>query len=299
MEQLSAFFRWWFSELGSLLPARLRAQPGRRLNTLRFQVHPRSVEVGEFSDGTLKKLAELPRGPKGELNAEPEFLHSLQTLLTRRFPVGRSVVEVGLPSGSALAREVELPLPAEENLRGVLGFEMERLTPFRVDDIYYAGQVIHRDTTTRKLNVGLLAVPRAQVDPILGLLPSDARGFLSDEAIVQQEGDGSVVVFRPTYIESAGRKGRLWALVAINVALIIALIAVPLWRQGQVLDELKREVRAATASAGEASAVQDRIDAVKREMVQISEVKASRPPAVETMEEISRLLPDSTWLSRF
>ncbi|MEM7251676.1 MAG: PilN domain-containing protein [Pseudomonadota bacterium] len=299
MAYISAFFRWWFAELAGLLPASWRERSERKLTTVRFQVLPGVIEIGELTNGGMKKMAELPLGPDGRVAPEADFLRSLQTLLGRRFPVGRSAVEVGLPAGRALAREVELPLPAEENLRGVLGFEMERLTPFPVDDIYFSGQIIHRDPTKKKLDVGLLVVPKGQVDPVLGLLPSDARSALGEEANVQQEGDGHVVVFTPTHTERAGRRRTVWGMVAVNVALLIALIAVPIWQQGKVKESLSRKVRVAAASAAESSDIQNRIDSLRQEMTQIADVKAGSPPVVETLEEVARLLPDTTWLVRF
>ena len=62
----------------------------------------------------------------------------------------------------ALVRRVTMPAATEENLRQVLGFEMDRLTPFRADDVYFDYRVVSRDAAAGQLAIAARGgAPRA------------------------------------------------------------------------------------------------------------------------------------------
>ena len=71
-------------------------------------------------------------------------------------------VEVVLAPELSLVKEVELPAAAEENLHQVLGFEMQRFTPFRTADVHYDHEVTERGEG--RLRVRLAVVPKRVVD---------------------------------------------------------------------------------------------------------------------------------------
>src|SRR5207247_4977095 len=71
----------------------------------------------------------------------------------------RGRVRLCLAREEALVRRVSLPAATEENLEQVLGFEMDRLTPFRAEDVYFDHRVVGRDPTSGQVHV-LLAVAR-------------------------------------------------------------------------------------------------------------------------------------------
>ena len=58
-------------------------------------------------------------------------------------------------------RRVTMPAATEENLRQVLGFEMDRLTPLRADEVYFDYRVVSRDAAAGQIAVQL-AVARAR-----------------------------------------------------------------------------------------------------------------------------------------
>ena len=63
-----------------------------------------------------------------------------------------------------------LPLAAERDLARVLGYEMDRLTPFRADEVFFSAAIAGRDRARGQLRARLFLVPRAAVAPLLALL---------------------------------------------------------------------------------------------------------------------------------
>src|SRR4051812_20142002 len=154
-QKLAAFWRWWTGELSAAMPERLAALRGGA-----------RVPVIALEDEDLVLVE--PRAAAG-----PDSRVALQTLdPARRRPAALALLERGgesrgrvrlcLGAHEALVRRTTLPAATEENLRQVLAFEMDRLTPFRVDDVYFDHRVVSRDAAAATIGV-LVAVARREI----------------------------------------------------------------------------------------------------------------------------------------
>ena len=107
------------------------------------RLEPDAVVIGMVSHRRLDHLAEVGRVPGSASNSAP-MRGAIAGLVRKHYRPASNKVEVWLDKDRALSRVVQLPLVAEENLRAVLGFEMERLTPFKAADVYYEGRIVGR-----------------------------------------------------------------------------------------------------------------------------------------------------------
>lgn len=173
---LSEFFSWWLRQLSALLPARLRrAADGSavtRVSLLGGAVPAIEIEaVGRRGVVTLCRAA-LDEAGLAEARAR---------LAGRRRPAS---VVLRLPEAAPLEREVVLPLAAERDPEAVLGYEMDRLTPFRAADVVWQASGLKRDRARNRLSLRLSLVPRslfsAALAPLarIGLTP----GFIEAPA---------------------------------------------------------------------------------------------------------------------
>ena len=156
-QRLAAFWRWWTGELVHLLPERFAQLGGRtRLPIIEIAgdelilVEPKSA-VGPQTRIAIAALD------------EPQRRQALRTLLERAGEQ-RQRVRVCLCHGEALVRRVTMPAATEENLSQVLAFEMDRLTPFRADDVYFDYRVVSRDAAAGQIGVQLAVARRELVD---------------------------------------------------------------------------------------------------------------------------------------
>jgi general secretion pathway protein L len=70
-----------------------------------------------------------------------------------------------LPANTVLIQHLSVPLLATRNLREVLGFELDKHTPFNATELYFDARVISRDK--RQAKVVLVAILRERLQAIL------------------------------------------------------------------------------------------------------------------------------------
>ena len=74
---------------------------------------------------------------------------------------------LGIRRDLTILRYIELPLAVKENLKGTLGYEMEKYASLPAGDIYFDCQVIAEDKGSNKLKVLLIGVKKELIDPFL------------------------------------------------------------------------------------------------------------------------------------
>lgn len=122
--------QWWLGELSSLLPSAL------------------------LKNQTAKEHAVL---------ITPGGWHSRGTDQTQR--PKNSAVAVYVSQDLSTHHVITLPAAARRTLRTVVGYEMDRITPFTADDVYFSCTAATKDTDT--LSVDVHVVPKALIDPAL------------------------------------------------------------------------------------------------------------------------------------
>ncbi len=81
-----------------------------------------------------------------------------------------ATVILRLPPGMLLEQQVTLPLAAEQNLDQVLAYEMDRITPFAADDLFWTWSAERRDQALGRLYVCLSLVPKVAVSAVIAAL---------------------------------------------------------------------------------------------------------------------------------
>lgn len=282
------FFRWWKQALLSWLPLRWRVLLGLASNRLLFSQIGDQVRVQVQDAEGLHEIAWLP---------VPLATTDLDAVLgTRTAKLPRWLL---LPSASALQRRLLLPAAAAERLRDVVGFEVDRQTPFTAESVRFDARVLGR-RADGQLDTELIAVPRARFDAALAELGGLA-GSLAGVDASDASGLPLGVNLLPAEIRRDSHDTmRTWNWVLAAIALLG--IGVAFW---QVLDN-RREAAEAFARQVEARAAQARAVATQRQqLVDIVEgaafldrARAARPTTVEILDELSRRLPDSTYLEK-
>jgi general secretion pathway protein L len=204
-----------------------------------------------------------------------------------------------LPAGAVLRRRMPLPAAAGDRLREVLGFEIERQTPFPAADVEYDARVVGR-RGDGQLDAELVVVPRQALEARLAAL-GPLAATLTGADVDAGSGDALGVNLLP----GARRHRRSDPWLSWNLALgFVAVVATAagLW---QILDNrraaaaaFEAEVaQAATRARGASAQRQALVDLVDG-MAFLQATRAGRPTTVEVMDELARRLPDSTYLEK-
>jgi general secretion pathway protein L len=278
-EGIAAFFDWWWRELASLVPRRLRRATRREGRML-------VLEFGEVESLLLERTAS---GERVLGTGAPDFDQGLSALLQRR---RRRAVTVRLRPELGLCKQLELPAAARDDLQQVLRFEMDHLTPFSADEVYFAQRVLHSDASNRRISVELQLAPKRVVEQAIetarrfGVVPSRIE-------LAEARAKGEALDLLPGAPRESAREGRLHRALGL-LALVLAVIAVgiPLQRQRATVAELEAQVATAQANAEESLALREQLDQLTRSAQFLVAEKTRRAMMTEVLAELTRLLPD-------
>ena len=293
------FLDWWLAELTALIPGALRRRARRRGHALCIAVEPNRVHVSRRTNARMRALGEAPLGADGE--PAPADCARLQALTAGLRP-DRTLCEITAAPALTLVKEVELPAAAQENLRQVLGFEMQQLTPFSVEEAYYDYSVMER--RDGKLRVRLAVVPRRIVDRATGWL----AGWELRPAPASLSGSGSRPPFDaggPLTLDFRGPSHRepytvryRTVLLALNVALAGAAVTIPLVHEPRHLEGLEARMVEARSAAEAALEIGHEVERLRTEARFLAHRASARTSTVLLLEELSVRLPDTTWVFR-
>ena len=294
--KVAVFWRWWTGQLREMLPQRLRSLSGMADGpVIGFEgddlvlYEIRAVGTAEVARTSLRAL-------------DPEGCRmALRNLLARSTQPG-SPVRLSLGSAEVLSRRISLPLATEENLAQVIGFEMDRVTPFRAGEVYFDHRVAGRDVAGGKLEVDIVAVRRIVVDARLTQLrewggaveavvlredlarPKPHFNLLPDEH--QRVGDKSPY-------ETLIRVLAVAAVVLFGIALVL-----PVWQKRESAIALSPVVEKAKAEAESTDKIARDLDRQVADYNFVLGRRHAAPPVLAYLEELSRVLPDNTWVQQ-
>ncbi|MBO0736922.1 MAG: hypothetical protein J2P48_10185 [Alphaproteobacteria bacterium] len=283
------FFIWWFGQLADLLPPQLRRTALSAADALVI------APVGALGRGAAAVAVSLRRSgretPLGEFDLDQAGLAELP-----RSPGNPTVLRLG--EADVLGKTVSLPLAAERELGQVLGFEMDRETPFSTEELYWNHRVTAIDRENGRLSVRLSLVPKANLDPLLVAL-----GQSGIQPSRVEIADGPDAGFYLPLLGSGSNRAHnsysrlLWPAAVCCALLALAAIVTPFVRQQRALAALEREIASARAAAGEADSLRQQINHLSGNVGFIDDEreKAARPLIV--LAAVTRVLPDDTYLT--
>jgi general secretion pathway protein L len=285
---IRAFFAWWFGQLAELLPQGLRRTVLTAVDAMVIKpIGPLGRGIEAVAIGLRRNGKETPLG---------RFGLGATDLAELPRKTGRTAV-LRLTEQDVLGKTVTLPLAAERELEQVLGFEMDRETPFKAEEIYWNHQIDGVDRQNGRLSVRLVLLPKANLAPLLtalgqfGIRPR--RAEIADGpdagAYLPLEGDG-------------GRAHRashrlIWSAAVCCAILGVAAVVTPFVRQERALASLDTQIAVGRTAAAEADSLRQEIDrlAGSADFVESERDKVGRPLAV--LAAATRVLPDDAYLT--
>jgi general secretion pathway protein L len=294
---LPRFFAWWWGELLACLPARWRAALSERSESLLLDLRPDEIVVWRERGEAVNEYARIARtlAPE-EQGAEFQRLRS-----AIGDPLVRTVFCI--PSGRVLTRKLSLPSAAEENLRQVLLFEMDRQTPFKADQIYFDSHVLGRDASGRNAQVELVLIPRGQFNQELAALPAAAAVQL-DGVDSWRNAPGASrrhVNLLPPEHRARRRNIRLpinLGLCALALVLLVMNMDASLTNRASAVESMRAAVDASSADAKQMAALRKTLaDSISGANF-LAARKRNSLLIVALLNDLTRRLPADTYLER-
>ena len=279
---LQRFWRWWSGEIVYFVPPGIRDAFDRKESIVVVSVRDQEMIV-EYRSGSErqrldeKSLAHLPEA-------------------------AAAIVE--LSPAQIVRRQVQLPFGTEDRIADVIGFEMDRLTPFSADDVYFHSRIAGRDTARRVIKVDLILALRKTVDEILERLEQRqiiaSKVTLPGAAETTERGLASVNLLpADRTVKAKSRRPLLTtALTALAALLLVVAVTYPFVQQQIQLGRLEKQISELQPAAVAAGETRGAIVEAGRQSNFFADKRNSTPTKIQLLDELTRVVPDDTWLTR-
>jgi general secretion pathway protein L len=213
----------------------------------------------------------------------------------------RHFITLELPSDEIVLQRINVPARAREFLPGIVRNQIERLSPWPVDQVVYGFDAAASPADPDTLDARVLMTSRGNVETTRSALA--AMGVAADRIVAREEGGAPPVTLWSRFDDRSGRglervRRMVGAAVLAAIASSIGLSAWSLASASAVRSEseeaaartaaLQRQLQPSRASSPSATA-----DPAERAWIQ----KETAPAGVIVIETLSRALPDTAYVT--
>lgn len=286
------FFAWWAQALASWLPVSWRALFGLVHERLLLVCDGDGLVLRLQTSGGLRDVGRVP-WPSDVAEIDDPLAPLLASSIAE---LPRWLL---LPGATGLRRRMLLPAAAAERLRDVLAFEIDRQTPFSADAVYYDARIVDR-RSDGQLDVELVAVPKTTMDAMTAELGVVAATLIGADLADNGGAPLGVNLLPNLQRNRAADPWRAWNWALATVAVIA--LAAGMWQvlsnRRAAADAFEREVAASTQKARAVTVQRQQLLDVVEGAAFLNGIRSGRPTTVEVIDELSRRLPDTTYLEK-
>lgn len=289
------FLHWWRRELGFLVPEKIQ----QLFNDKRgyVVVSPEGNQLiltyvhGELSEN----LAKIDRNGAG--------IAHYKSLKESDERLAKANVILRLTARDAVQKELSLPVAAKENLHQVVAYELDRYTPFKAEQVYFAVKAIEGSQDPDQIRVMLVLTTREVLDGLVEDLNALEMSpvFADYEGLPNRldQGYRSYNLLPEWLRQKSANTPRLIhaGLIASVVVLLVTALVMPVWLAYQSVGELEKKVVTIEKDAKKIKALQAEVDTVINETQKLLDEKNAKPSVLEMLNRLSTIIKDDTWLA--
>lgn len=287
---MHVFVKWWLRQLAGLVPARIAELWAKSPDATLLAVEYSRLTLGLRRRGESQRLQQFRADADGF--EEAAALAAGQNDRPRR-------TLLQLPGAQALHKELSLPLAAETDLATLIGYEMDRETPFSRDEVYWGYRLRQRDSARARVLIDLFVLPQASVSRLLSF--AQDAGFAPDGIELEFPAHEPVQIAldnaAPSWTWQPARS--TLALAAVAGLMLLVAIAGPFVRQHFGLAALDRDIASLTVQAQEASVLRRSIDQLTATQDFLGKERGQDRDALTVLALLTKTLPDDTHLTAF
>ncbi len=275
----------------STLPLGMRRQLGATRRQLLLNLRADGLQLSALADEQLGVIGTVPVG-------DMQLLEDLRARLdTSAANVPRWLL---LDAHQTLRPVLSVPSTAEPRLREVMAHEIDRQTPFALEQVSYETRVLARDSVARQMRVELVVLPMQRLEAALHTLGPMSAGLAGVDVV-----DAHGVRLGVNLLPLSGRALRTDRGRAINRGLAAIAVVVLFAAMWLVLDNRRvahaahtERLATATAQARESRKLRNALEGSVRAANFLARQRAQQPTMLELLADLTRRIPDSTALEK-
>jgi general secretion pathway protein L len=224
---------------------------------------------------------------------DPPGVAAAQVILRRLSR--RHAIAAHVPHALLLERIVILPLAAEADVGNVLRYEIERITPFSSEELYWTWLVIRRDRERQRLHLKLSLIPKTSVATLTAAL--ERLSVVPSWLEVGTARSASIIPLgRMAESDRRRRRGLRLACAGIGVLAIIA-IALPFILQSVAESRIGEQMRALEPRVQLAETLRQRIAGYSTGAALVAAERGRGGDPLAVLAAVTNVLPDDTFLA--
>lgn len=289
------FMSWWFGELSALVPTAVRQALAPVSRTVAVTLDGTGVSLTRIDGGTSETL--------GHVTVDAEKLGA-SSLDIKRILAAHPVKDwrwgVFLDDDAILGDVLNLPRAAAENYAEAVEFQLDRQTPFQRGEIYFDCRPASANASGA-FAIEYIVAPRSRVDSVLQKLTS--LGIPVDFVTSLSDLGGVSPPFNLLPDHEPVHRQRSYRLNSVLAACVVLLGGCAVYLSmdndrhhaaalAAHVDQLRQEARVA-------SRLREELTAEDRNVNSVLELKRDRNSVSQVLNDLSALLPDDSWVSRF
>lgn len=201
-----------------------------------------------------------------------------------------------ISENESLIRPLTLPIQAKDNLDDMLKFEIDRQTPFNMEDVFYSYKVNNDDSDSKSLLIMLAVVPKQFVEARLTKL-AEFSILVSALATTDTEQESQISI--PLSGTEETPDSLYWVnagLLLLAMILLSMLMYKPVWYYQQQIEVLQTELIDIKKQAQSVSELKKQNESLVKRAQFLTIVSNTHYSKVAVLNQLAKLFPDHTWL---
>jgi general secretion pathway protein L len=289
----SSFYAWWREELEGLLPAR-SAEASKSKARIVLAIAGNELYLRPAASAALRKSAEATtRMPVADMLSHLADLERSGRL--------RGPVRISVPASAAFVRTLTVPAAARRGLERLLALELERSTPFKPNDVLSAFEVDTAASQSGHLAVRHLLVKLKPVAAVADAV--EELGIEVERVELDRPGTAPLALSCSSGMQTPARRKKRWTgflsllLLALTGLLFASAAITAVDKHRSALETLEAENAKLRAAVIRRDAAASKAQAAVASIAAYSRLAGATVSRAALLEEISRILPDSAWVT--
>lgn len=294
LNSLNLFWLWWGHELSTVMgrfsKTRIGHETERGRSALLFDLSEGDVSILKQDGDNYQSL-----GGFNVADHDVKIFADVEAITTDDMQV-----VIRLPKKYCLCKRLTLPKVDKADIRAVLENQIDRLTPYKAEQVYFDYRIIDNKITQGARQIDLYILPRNKCAALIDILK---KQNISVDSLLYEDDTGSgleINFLSPLDYRSQNKepKSNVARKVGLLAALMIAVYILPLGYYYFQKEILTDKIAGIASKAKVSAKVKNNYEKLKREAQFLVNKKKEKPLTLQLINEVSRVLQDDTWLDQ-